>query len=198
LPPSDDPERGGMSRPAHPTDPIPHPARPLRRAHLFQENIMTHAINATPNTDADFSDWETKAAAHDRLRAELQPCNRTALFDALAVVGVTHVVVSFDGYGDSGQIENIEVKVGDATVAMPETKIEISRAEWGKPDPERSLVSVGNAIEALAYDLLGQAFCGWENNEGAYGEFTFDVAARSITLDYNQRFTDSEHSQHIF
>jgi hypothetical protein len=165
---------------------------------LFQENIMTDAINATPNTDADFSDWETKTAAHDRLRAELQPCNRTALFDALTTAGVTRVVVSFDGYGDSGQIENIEVKTGDATVAMPETEIEVACAEWGQAEPVHSLVSVANAIEALAYDLLGQAYCGWEDNEGAYGEFTFDVAARSITLDYNQRFTDSEYSQHIF
>jgi hypothetical protein len=81
---------------------------------------------------------------------------------------------------------------------MPETQIEVACAEWGQAEPQRSLVSVANAIEALAYDLLGQAYCGWENNEGAYGEFTFDVAARSITLDYNQRFTDSEHSQHVF
>lgn len=134
---------------------------------------MTDAINATPNTAA--ADWEANGAAHDRLRAELRPLNRTALFSALAAAGVTRVVVSFDGYGDSGQIENVEVKAGDATVAMPETQIEVACAAWGQAEPERSLVSVASAIEALAYDLLGQAYCGWENNEGAYGQFTFGV-----------------------
>ncbi len=37
-----------------------------------------------------------------------------------------------------------------------------------------------------------------ENNEGAYGEFTFNVPARSITLDYNERYEDSHYTQHNF
>ena len=38
------------------------------------------------------------------------------MFDALAAAGITLIVVTFDGYGDSGQIENIEAKAGDAVV----------------------------------------------------------------------------------
>ncbi|MEQ1518940.1 MAG: DUF6878 family protein, partial [Usitatibacteraceae bacterium] len=38
--------------------------------------------------------------------------------------------------------------------------------------------------------------CGWENNDGAYGEFTFTVSDQSIALDYNERFTSSEHFAH--
>jgi hypothetical protein len=165
---------------------------------LFQENIMTDAVNATPNTNADFSDWETKTAVHDRLRAELQPLNKAALFDALAAAAVTHVLVSFDGYGDSGQIESIEAKAGDATVAMPHANVEIIRAVWDQAEPERSTVSLADAVEQLAYDFLEQTHDGWENCDGAFGEFTFNVATRSITLDYNERITDSEYSQHVF
>jgi hypothetical protein len=140
----------------------------------------------------------TTSTAHDRLKAEIQPFNKTALFDALAAAGVTHVVVSFDGYGDSGQIENIEVKAGDTIVAMPEAQIEIACAEWGQSEPQRSLVSLVMAIEGLVYDLLDEKHGGWENNEGAYGDFTFDVAKQKVTLDFNYRFIDSEHSQHVF
>ena len=73
-------------------------------------------------------DWDAKRAAQDRLHAELQPQNQAALFDALAAAGVTLIVITFDGYGDSGQIENIDVKAGDAVVAMPVGEVEIAEA----------------------------------------------------------------------
>lgn len=53
-------------------------------------------------------------------------------------------------------------------------------------------------VETLVYALLEQTHCGWENNEGAYGEFTFDVGDRSITLDYNERIESSEYTRHVF
>jgi hypothetical protein len=81
---------------------------------------------------------------------------------------------------------------------MPQAEIEIARAEWGKSAPERSLVSIADAIEQLAYDILVDTHGSWPDNDGAYGDFTFDVAARTITLDYNERYTDSEYSQHVF
>ena len=144
------------------------------------------------------SDWDAKRAAQDRLHAELQSQNQAALFDVLAAAGVTHIIVTFDGYGDSGQIENIEAKTGDAVVAMPGCEVEIAEAIWDQPEPNRFSVRIADAIERLAYDLLERTHCGWENNDGAYGDFTFDVAERTITLDYNERYTASEYSQHVF
>ncbi len=144
------------------------------------------------------SDWDAKRAAQDRLHAELQPQNQAALFDALAAAGVALIFVTFDGYGDSGQIENIEAKAGDAVVAMPAGEVVIAEAIWDQPGPSHSTVSIADAIERLAYDLLEQTHCGWENNDGAYGDFTFDAAERTITLDYNERYTASEYSQHVF
>jgi hypothetical protein len=149
-------------------------------------------------TDSGQSDWEAKRAAQDQLHAELQPLNKAALFDALAVAGVTLIVVNFDGYGDSGQIENVEVKTGDTVVPMPEATIEIAEAAWDQPEPNRSAISIADAIERLVYDFLTDTHCGWENNDGAYGDFTFDVAERTITLDYNERYTASDYSQHVF
>ena len=159
---------------------------------------MTNASDIPSANDGVLSDWETRRAAQDRLRAELQPLNKAVLFDALAAAGVTLVVVSFDGYGDSGQIENVEVKSGDTIVAMPEGTVEIAEAVWDQPEPNRSAISIADVIERLVYDLLTDTHCGWENNDGAYGDFTFDVAERTITLDYNERYTASDYSQHVF
>jgi len=155
----------------------------------------------TSDTAADTGaahDWNAKRAAQDRVHAKLQSQNRAVLFDALAAAGVTLIVVTFDGYGDSGQIENIEAKAGDAVVAMPAGDVEIAEAIWDQPEPNHCTVSIADAIERLAYDLLERTHCGWENNDGAYGEFTFDVAERTITLDYNERHMESDHSMRVF
>ena len=61
-----------------------------------------------------------------------------------------------------------------------------------KPSPSEE------AIETLVYDVLNQTHGGWENNDGACGDFTFDVAERTITLDYNERHMESDYSQHVF
>jgi len=159
---------------------------------------MTENTNAAADRSAAASDWELKHLAHERLQTELQPANKTALFDALAASGVTVVLITFDGCGDSGQIEDIEVKAGDSVVAMPSGEIEIASAEWGQAEPSRSMTSIPDAIEAFAYDLLRETHEGWENNDGAYGDFTFDVTERIITLEYNERYMQSDHSQHVF
>ena len=76
--------------------------------------------------------------------------------------------------------------------------VEIAAAVWGHTEPERAAMSVRDAIERLAYDFLEETHDGWENSHGAYGDFIFDVAERTITLDYNERYMQSEYSQHVF
>ena len=48
----------------------------------------------------------------------------------------------------------------------------------------------------MAYRFLDQTHDGWENDDGAYGEFTFDVAERSITLEYNERYIETHYHEH--
>ncbi|MFG1314639.1 DUF6878 family protein [Xanthobacter autotrophicus] len=129
---------------------------------------------------------------------ELRPANKTVLFDALAAAGITLVVVTFDGYGDSGQIESIEAKTGDEPVELPPTTITITLADWGSTDATPRTMALADAIERMAYDALEATHDGWEINDGAFGDFTFDVAERSITLDYNERYSSSENHTHQF
>jgi hypothetical protein len=146
----------------------------------------------------DFADWIRQDRDHTSRANELLPSNKTALFAALAAARITAVIVTFDGCGDSGQIENIDAKAGDESVNLPSGTIDIACSVWGSAAIERQSLSIRDAIEALAYAFLGQTHGGWENDEGAYGDFTFDVADRTITLDYNERHLESDYSQHLF
>lgn len=159
---------------------------------------MTDTSSTTPEPAAPLSDWEMKATAQAKLDAELFTLNKGALLSALALAGITRVVVSFDGYGDSGQIENVEVQVGADQVAMPTAAIEIAEAVWDQAEPKRSTVGIAEAVESLAYDVLEKTHCGWENSDGAYGDVIFDTEEETITLDYNERYTASENYTHTF
>ena len=142
--------------------------------------------------------WQQQERELARIANEVLPANKTTLFDALAAAGITTVTVNFDGCGDSGQIEMIEAKAGDDVIPLPTVQIEIASAVWGSATIDRQTRPLEEAIEILVYDVLNQKHGGWENNDGAYGEYTFDVAERTITLDYNERHMESDHSMHWF
>ena len=74
--------------------------------------------------------------------------------------------------------------------------IEIAVARYDEDDPERCCHQLERAIEELAYDALSDLHGGWENNDGAYGEFVFDTAKRSISLAYYERYTATEDYDH--
>lgn len=173
---------------------------PISEAVKAPENARTsqgdHTIQAaTP----DPSGYLAELAAHEELTARLRPANKIALFDRLEAAGISQVIVSFDGYGDSGQIENVEARnAADEVNDLPTTPVVMTSAIWGQAEPEQRTIPVGEAIEWLAYDALRETHGGWENNDGAYGEFIFDVAARSISLDYNERYTATEFFSHEF
>jgi hypothetical protein len=129
-------------------------------------------------------------AAHAELAARieaLRPGNKDRLFDGFMAVGITHVTVTFDGAGDSGQIESIGAWSGETAVDFPATEIAYAALTWDDPEVEMRQLSLEDGVEQLAYDFLSDTHCGWENNDGAYGEFCFDAAARCIHLEFNQR-----------
>lgn len=117
----------------------------------------------------------------------------------MAAANIQTVVIAFDGSGDSGQIENIAaLGAEDSEVPLPEQEIEIQVVQFEGPSISVVKQTLREVLESLAYDFLEQTHDGWEDGDGAYGEFTFDVIARSIALDYNERFVDSTNFQHAF
>jgi Family of unknown function (DUF6878) len=150
-----------------------------------------------PGLTFSFADIKAEIEGDKRRLAEARPANKSALFDALAAAGITLVEVRFDGCGDSGQIQEIRARAGDAAVDLPAQSVEF--VQLGKSETiKHETMTVADAIEALVYDALEETHDGWEIDDGAYGDFTFDVANRTLTLDYNERHMESDYSHHEF
>lgn len=154
--------------------------------------------NKTPAPSFDPDDFMARLRAYEQRAAELHPANKASLFAAFTAAGITHVTVAFDGVGDSGQIEDIEVKAGDAFAELPDTQVEIARTDFHCEEVHRRVEPIREAVESVCYLILEAKHAGWENNEGAYGDFVFDVAADTITLDFNYRIERSENHTHEF
>jgi hypothetical protein len=150
------------------------------------------------NPAFDASAWLAKDREYASQAAAVRARNKTALFDVLAQHGIATVTVTFDGCGDSGQIENLEVEGDREGVELPPDAIELQRASCGIADLAVDRLSAHDAIEALVFDLLEETHAGWENNDGAYGTFRFDTAERTITLEYSERRTETDYFEHEF
>lgn len=151
-----------------------------------------------PTTPVDFAAIYAQQAEAEARAADLRPANKDRLFEALVAVGITHVTVTFDGSGDSGQVESIGAWCGDVAAAFPSLQIQFAALTWDKPEVEMRSLTLSAVVEEMAYDFLADTHCGWENDGGAYGEFCFDAAARTIHLEYNERFTSYESYDHDF
>ena len=146
----------------------------------------------------DFAAVLARQSERDARIAALRPANKERLFDGLTAAGITHVTVTFDGAGDSGQIESIGAWSGETAVDFPATEIDYAALTSDDPEVEMRQLSLEDVVEQLAYDFLSDTHGGWENNDGAWGEFCFDAAARCIHLEFNERFTSSELFTHDF
>ena len=145
-----------------------------------------------PDSDSTFYDQHFQAL---RKANEL---NKNVVFDALVALGITSVTVEFDGYSDSGQIEEITAQASGGDTELPSTSLTTFTPEETTCDVDAVETTLRDAIEALCYDYLNQEHSGWENSDGAYGEFRFDVGARSIHLEFNARFMDATNYTHDF
>ena len=151
-----------------------------------------------PPSSIDFATIFAAQVEHSARADALRPINRDRLFDGLTAADITHVTVTFDGEGDSGQIESIGAWTGEQAVDFPAVEILYAALTWDNPEVELRQLSLEDVVEQLAYDFLADTHGGWENNDGAYGEFCFDASARSIHLEFNERFTSSELFTHDF
>jgi hypothetical protein len=142
------------------------------------------------------NDVATAYRRHQQALSQANKLNKDAVFDALSAANVTSVLADFDGEGDSGQINNIAAYANGEIHEIPAVTVEIHRAPWAKDKLDSVTTTLHDAIETLCYDTLSEEHDGWENNDGAFGEFTFNVAKRSIELEFNGRFSDVVTTHH--
>ena len=174
--------------------------------------MTTSTTTPAPRDVCDiWAQIQAQHAACARLIEETLPANKSAIFAALAEGGIACVVVSFDGCGDSGQIQDIEARIGDARTGdarlgdarlgdapaeLPTVAVEIATPVWDGSGLDRRTLPLAEAIEALVYVLLEDTHDGWEINAGAFGEFSFDVEQRAVRLDYNERIDEPAYTGH--
>lgn len=127
---------------------------------------------------ADFVDCQAeRSAARDREFATL----KAAILPLLKTHDVASVTVRFEGYGDSGAIEDTTcLYSGNSEMPCPDVMVEIT---------ERDPMKLASAVEELAYSALEKHHPGWEINDGAHGELIIDVARATVQLDCNLRYT---------
>jgi hypothetical protein len=154
---------------------------------IWKEKIMTKEDNMITNYE--------RYQANVRKGIDL---NKAAVFDALADANITSVTAEFDGEGDSGGIESVSASIGDMRTDLPAICVPICQAKFGNDALVKTRPTLRKAVESLCYDCLTDSHDGWELNDGAYGTFMFNVAARSIELEFNGRFTDVATFTHTF
>jgi hypothetical protein len=153
--------------------------------------------DASNEQPAAVQDWSARANEYAARKQAIHTENRAAIFDALERSGIEAVTMTFDGYGDSGQIGEVCVTAGTEH-DLAAIEIEQKRADWHTDAIETVTVALRTVIEDMGYELLERSYCGWMNNEGGFGQFVFDVPARRITLDFNQRYAGCESYAHEF
>jgi len=143
-------------------------------------------------------DHSTEWARFEKANTEVNRVNRSILFDALSQAGITHVCVDFDGESDQGQMEQASAQANGKVVQFPAMNVTMQVAHYRSQELIWREFNLQEAVELFCYGFLEQEFGGWENNNGAFGEFLLDVAARTITLDHNGRIVETLHSTHTF
>jgi hypothetical protein len=162
--------------------------------------MMTATQPALPETHPtlptfNYAKWQKDARIRREAIARNVAAAKITLFDTLDSDGIAFVIVVFDGCSDSGQIDGIMAYGDTGIVELPDVKLPSIDIEAADSEAAPRDMSITDVIESLAYDLLADEHGGWENNDGAYGEFRFNTADRTITLGYNERFTSSEYSE---
>lgn len=151
---------------------------------------------STIDWEAKRAEWDAQAKLRRQLEDEAFEANKTALFDALANVGIVRVSVGFDGEGDQGQIEHVQAEDTHGDVALPEVSVAVAIAPFDGTELTRIEEGLTGAIETVCYAVLSSRFGGWEINDGSYGTFVFEVASRTVELTHHNRFVDVETSEH--
>jgi hypothetical protein len=153
-------------------------------------------------TEEAKNDMAAFMSDYERRRAQLAQAsatNRAAVMEKLKALGVSSVTVNYDGMGDSGQIEDVTFySSSDPVEIMAGADIRQTRVSWldhhtyrwPQPEPTVSDKPLDEALEHLCYNYLEVHHDGWENNDGAEGEFAFDVAEGTVTLTHRERVTE--------
>ena len=119
-------------------------------------------------------DYAAQTAAAQKKAEAARVETRTALFMELRALGVTLLEVQYEGYGDSGNVE-------DVTPSPLAIKLESE---------------VNRRVEDFAWDFAYALNPGFENNEGGYGSLEWNLETDKITISHSNRYVESDTTEY--
>lgn len=151
--------------------------------------MSTEGAENTPEIGSDdwWNNWQQrrtqeKAASAQRLK---DAC------PALAALGISSITWTYDGAGDSGDMEDTVIK-GSGT--EPKSIEDLKEAFKGF-DPETQEKLNWEKLEGCVWELIPDGF---ENNEGGYGEVELTTGTSRIQVRHNQRIEDVEYEENDY
>ena len=82
------------------------------------------------------------------------------------------------------------------SVAIPAVEIEVQSTDCDALAVHASRQPLAEALESVTYDMLEARHSGWENGDGASGEFTIDVGKQSIHLLHRDHYIAHDISEY--
>ena len=143
-----------------------------------------------------------------KTKKTLSPSDRLKeLCPLLAAIGVTRVVTTYDGSGDSGDLSDTRFcffdrySENDHEAADSQTNgrymyFDQFKNAHATPTPSNPKPLITPEMLDEFYDLLFRLLPGgWEINEGSYGDIEIDVAKSKIKLVHNERIVETNTSR---
>ena len=124
---------------------------------------MTHA-----------TDFYAQMLETQRRAAEQRVETRAALLSELRALGVRSIEVQYEGYGDSGNVEDVVVT----------------------PDTTTLTEDLRRRVEDFGWDFAYALSPGFENNEGGYGELTWVLKTDKIDVRHSNRYIETNTTEH--
>ena len=144
---------------------------------MTQSNPVPDDAAANTIASSTSSSW---LAQYERERLENVRRHLPEARRQLQEAGVACVHINYDGCGDSGQIESITFTDGDGKPVELVGKTTITEDQ----------------LMDLFYDLTQARHPGWENNDGAFGEFEWNLTDDTLKHTHNDRFTNYDTTEH--
>ena len=128
----------------------------------------------------------------------------------LRQAGADIVEIRYEGYGDSGSIEDVElvnaprvsdtptaITNGAAVLATQLPDVESASSEWQGAlvevdGVERRVTTVENCIHDYVYDMLSRDYGGWEINDGSSGHVVINLREGTVEHNHSSRYTATE------
>jgi len=208
-------------------------AQPASRQQSKTENFAPAETNshAITTKDESMTQIETAAATNDqspltemerimgRIFAQ-QAHNREtapeilnralgALRACLTPEGITRIEMRYDGFGDDGQVEDVELYRGDTPLSPDDAlfgmQLEVPTYQrYGEEGEGTIKGSVREVLDYLAMDIIDIEHDGYENDDGGYGTILIDLTAvadsetAAINHEHNQRIEQVDTSHHSY